>query len=154
MQMAQTQPTDVWRAVTCRHMFRHPLPSSFRNTVQGLSGGPQLQLLSLALSALEQQLAALPEAARHASEEEWRMLVAALLASCSLAAARAWLGYVPAELQRQASAVISQLTAGPQLCPTKLLETKAKTALLAAAACVITDCHCGTLCGWQTAAST
>lgn len=50
--------------------------------------------------------------ARGASEAEWRLLVAALLASCSLASARAWLGYVPANLQRQAAHVISQLTSG------------------------------------------
>lgn len=50
--------------------------------------------------------------ARGASEAEWRLLMAALLASCSLAAARAWLGYVPANLQSQAAHVISQLTSG------------------------------------------
>jgi len=57
-------------------------------------------------------VAALPVAAAEASQAEWRLVVAALLASCSVAAARAWLGYVPAELQRQAAAAVRPLHAG------------------------------------------
>ncbi len=65
------------------------------------------------MAALEQQVAALPDAAATASQAEWRAVVGALLASCSVAAARAWLGYVPAELQRQAAAAVQPLRAGP-----------------------------------------
>lgn len=76
--------------------------------------------------------------AEGASEAEWQLLVGALLASCSLAAARAWLGYVPGELQRQAALVIGRLRDGEAAlcssedgvistghqCPVELLLTK------------------------------
>lgn len=82
------------------------------HAVQGIDARARVQLLALAMTALEQQVAALPVAAAEASQAEWRLVVAALLASCSVAAARAWLGYVPAELQRQAAAAVRPLHAG------------------------------------------
>lgn len=82
----------------------------------------------MSLSALEQQVAALPDQAEGASEAEWQLLVGALLASCSLAAARAWLGYVPAELQRQAALVIRRLRDG---ATTSVLEQVGRSAVAA-----------------------
>ena len=72
---------------------------------QGIEAKARCQLLALALCALEEQLGALPDAAADGTAQQWRTLTAALLASCSVAAARAWLGYVPAELQEQAAAL-------------------------------------------------
>lgn len=57
--------------------------------------------------------------AEHASEAEWQLLVPALLASCSLAAAQAWLGYVPAQLQQEAAQVIGQLSTGSDVYSVK-----------------------------------
>ena len=43
---------------------------------------------------------------------DWALLLPALLAGSSLDAARAWLGYVPRELQEDAEALFQQLQAG------------------------------------------
>ena len=96
-----------------------------------------MQLLALAMAALEQQVAALPDAAAAASQAEWRAVVSALLASCSVAAARAWLGYVPEELQRQAAAAVQPLRAGPPaaaLAPVPCRPRKCRKARTAAQA--------------------
>jgi hypothetical protein len=77
-----------------------------------LEATARAQLLALSLCALEKQLAALPDAAADGTAEQWRALTGALLASCSVAAARAWLGYVPSELQEQAAALISRCQPG------------------------------------------
>lgn len=79
---------------------------------QGIAGGPQQQLLALSLSALERQIAALPAGAQRASVAEWRLMVSAMLASCSVAAAQAWLGYTPSDLQLQAAAMVDRLKSG------------------------------------------
>lgn len=79
---------------------------------QGLEAGARAQLLALSLCALEQQVAALSDSAAEATAEEWRVLVGALLASCSLAAARAWLGYTPVDLQAQAASLVSKCQLG------------------------------------------
>ncbi len=84
---------------------------------QGIEAKARCQLLALALCALEEQLAALPEAAADGTAQQWRALTGALLASCSVAAARAWLGYVPAELQEQAAALAAQCQPGEDLWP-------------------------------------
>ena len=77
-----------------------------------MEASARAQLLALSLCALEQQVVALSDSAAEATAEEWRALVAALLASCSVAAARAWLGYTPADLQAQAACLISQCQPG------------------------------------------
>ena len=79
---------------------------------QGLEAGARLQLLALSLCALEQHVAALPDSAAEATADDWRALVGALLASCSVAAARAWLGYAPANLQAQAAALVTNCQPG------------------------------------------
>ena len=73
------------------------------------------QLLALALCALEEQLAALPDAAADGSAQQWCALTGAVLASCSVATARAWLGYVPAELQAQAAVLASRCQPGERV---------------------------------------
>lgn len=88
-----------------------PLESA-QLSIQAIDSKARSQLLALSLSALEQQIAALPDAVALASSEDWDRIVSALLASCSLAAARAWLGYVPTELQLQTAAAVARLNAG------------------------------------------
>ena len=51
---------------------------------------------------------------------EWKLLIPALLASCSLRAAQAWLGYIPPPLQDQASMLILQLDEGKLSCTPRL----------------------------------
>ena len=80
--------------------------------MQGIQPKARIQLLALALASLEQQLAALPDSGASATAEEWKSIVRALLASCSVAAARAWLGYVPPDLQAQAADVIARCQPG------------------------------------------
>ena len=80
--------------------------------MQGIEAKARVQLLALSLCALEAQLAALPVAAADGTAEQWRALTGALLASCSVAAARAWLGYVAPELQEQAEALAAMCRPG------------------------------------------
>ncbi len=47
--------------------------------------------------------------------EEWNLLIPALLASCSLRAAQAWLGYTPSPIHDQARLLISRLDQGRHL---------------------------------------
>lgn len=101
-----------------RYHARHPSLFRMLNeqcaVEQGLEAGARAQLLALSLCALEQHVGGLPESAAEATAEEWRALVGALLASCSVAAARGWLGYTPAELQAQAAALIRDCQSGAQ----------------------------------------
>lgn len=106
--------------------------------VQGIDAKARSQLLALALCALEEQLAAVPDAAIDGSAQQWRALTGALLASCSVAAARAWLGYVPVELQQQSAALAARCQQPgegllkPSLCHYATLSTP----------------HTGSACSW------
>ena len=94
---------DLRLSVTCRQSHC---------AGQGIEAQARCQLLALALAAIEEQLAALPEAAVDGTAQQWRDLTGALLASCSVAAARAWLGYAPAELQEQAAMLVTRCQPG------------------------------------------
>lgn len=67
---------------------------------QGIRSADRSRLLALCLAALEAQVAALPAGAGllAGSAAQWRQLSTALLALSSVAAAAAWLGYVPEQL--------------------------------------------------------
>lgn len=55
------------------------------------------------------------DASRCGTEDEWKLLLPALLATCSMKAARGWLGYVPPEIEAEATALISSLKTGQHL---------------------------------------
>lgn len=52
---------------------------------------------------------------RRGTAAEWRLLLPALLASCSVAAAQGWLGYTPPVIQREAAILLDRLRTGQSL---------------------------------------
>jgi hypothetical protein len=75
--------------------------------LQGIRAAERSRLLALCLAAMEAQMAALPAGAGvlpGGQAAQWRQLSAALLALASVAAAAAWLGYVPEQLLHAAAA--------------------------------------------------
>lgn len=81
------------------------------NFLQGIRGSDRARLLALCLAALEAQVTALPPGAGMMANgpAEWRHLATALLALATLAAAAAWLGYVPARLLAAAAACLAEV---------------------------------------------
>ena len=48
-------------------------------------------------------------------EAEWKLLLPALLASCSVTAAQGWLGYTSPDIRQEAGELIARLEAGQRL---------------------------------------
>lgn len=110
----------------------HILP--FACLPQGIRAADRSRLLALCLAALESQVAALPPASGllAAGPAQWRQLAAALLALSSVAAAAAWLGYVPVRLLQAAAAQVAATDAA--LLQTAGLQAAAATLQQQAAA--------------------
>jgi hypothetical protein len=84
-----------------------PLPPT-----QGIRSGDRSRLLALCLAALEAQLGALPACASMLSTTpQLRQLSETMLTLTSLAAAGAWLGYVPAQLLEAAGRQLAAVDA-------------------------------------------
>ncbi|KAK9815661.1 hypothetical protein WJX72_007540 [[Myrmecia] bisecta] len=79
--------------------------------LQGIEPKARAQLLAISLAALERQTATLPDQVSRATATQWQAVTAGLLASCSVAAAQAWLGYTPSALHQQAAAAVARLQA-------------------------------------------
>ncbi|CAL8465536.1 g5072 [Coccomyxa elongata] len=82
------EPVNISSAQAADRSLQRPQLS-----LQGIAPVARVELLSCAMAALEQQIAALPDSASRASEAQWSGIMAALLSSCSTVAAQAWLGY-------------------------------------------------------------
>eukprot|EP00884_Botryococcus_braunii_P000022 jgi/Botrbrau1/1001/Bobra.114_1s0039.1 len=70
--------------------------------LQGIHPKARRALLAISLATLERHILRLPDQALRASGKEWEALLPALLSSCSVAAAQAWLGYTPPTLGEDA----------------------------------------------------
>ncbi|GAB4814318.1 hypothetical protein N2152v2_001364 [Parachlorella kessleri] len=100
-QPGQQPPGDA-PADSSQHPFvDEPVASKPLLLLQGVKGSERVQLLALALAALEQQVTQLLPGALLVlkSTQQWRQVCTALVANASFAAAAAWLGYIPEELQ-------------------------------------------------------
>lgn len=83
-----------------------PLSGQLLPLLQGIRAADRSRLLALCLAALEAQVSALPAAGGllTGTTAQWRQLCSSLLALASVAAAAAWLGYVPEQLLGAAAA--------------------------------------------------
>lgn len=111
--------------------------------LQGIRAAERSRLLALCLAATEAQLATLPAGMGVLSSwqaAQWRQVTAALLALASVAAAAAWLGYVPEQLLNAAAAQLGAVdgsllqAAGLQGAAATLQQQAAAVAAAAAAA--------------------
>ena len=108
-------PSSVQQLCTCPHACTAPKQrmQAHSTLLQGIRAADRSRLLALCLAALEAQVAALPPGAglSRAGAMQWRQLASTLLALSSVAAAAAWLGYVPGSLLQAAA---KQLAAADQ----------------------------------------
>ena len=105
-QHSQVQPPANGPACQQRGGSDRPPQPTRLLLLEGLRAAERSQLLAVCLAALEEQVAALPPDLGLLGAQQWSQLTLGLLACTSAAAARAWLGYLPPDLE---SACLAEL---------------------------------------------